>query len=72
MCKTCDLWNAIRMFKYKVHSCLGEEIGEATHRFLIDPGEVLTVKGRRFRVVDVELLEEQGLDIVALMHVEAA
>ena len=45
--------NASRMFTYRLHTPLGEEIGEATHRFLIEPGEVLTVgDNQRFRVIE--------------------
>jgi hypothetical protein len=61
------------MFRYRLQTPLGEEIGEATYRFLIEPGEVLTVGDRqRFRVIDVVPLEDRGSDVVALLYVEAA
>ena len=61
------------MFRYKLHTPLGEEIGEATYRFLLEPGEVLTLGDhQRVRVLDVIPIEERGSDIVALVHVEAA
>ena len=61
------------MFRYKLHTPLGEEIGEATYRFLIEPGEELTVgDNQRVRVVKVVPIEEQGPDLVAVLYVEAA
>ena len=60
------------MFKYRLHTPLGEEIGEVSYRFLLAPGEELTVGNSQLRVVDVTLLEEQGVDVVALLYVEAA
>jgi hypothetical protein len=61
------------MFRYKLCTPLGEEIGEATYRFLVEPGEELTVgDNQHLRVVDVIPLEEQGSDVVALLYVEAA
>jgi hypothetical protein len=59
------------MFRYRLRTPIGEEIGEATHRFLLEPGEVLTIGNhQRFRVLDVNLIDEQGLDIIAVVHVE--
>jgi hypothetical protein len=58
------------MFRYILRSPLGEELGEATHRFLLEPGEVLTVGEKRLRVIDVTPIEEQGAEIVALVHVQ--
>jgi hypothetical protein len=42
-----------------------------SYRFLLEPGEELTVGDNQLRVVDVTLLEEQGADVVALLYVEA-
>jgi hypothetical protein len=40
---------------------------------LLEPGEVFIIRNRqRFRVLDVNLIEEQGLDIVVLVHVKTA
>jgi hypothetical protein len=65
---------AIRsMFRYKLRTPIGDDIGEATHRFLLEPGEVLTIgDNQRFRVLDVTPIEEKNFDIIALVHVEAA
>ena len=61
------------MLRYRLHTALGEEIGEATYRFLIEPGEELTVgDNQRLRVLDVIPIEEHGSDVVALLYVEAA
>jgi hypothetical protein len=58
------------VFKYKLQTALGEDIGEATYRFLIEPGEELTVDNQRLRVVDVIPLEEQRSEATALLYVE--
>ena len=61
------------MFKYKVHTALGEEIGEATYRFALEPSEELTIENnQRVRVIKVVPVEEHGSDVVALLYVEAA
>jgi hypothetical protein len=59
------------LFKYKLQTPLGEDIGDATYRFLLEPGEELTVGNQRLRVVDVVPLEEQGSDTTAVLYVEA-
>lgn len=59
------------MFKYKLQTPLGEDIGEATYRFLLEPGEELTLGKQRLRVVDVVPLQEQGSDATAVLYVEA-
>jgi hypothetical protein len=59
------------MFKYKLHAPLGEEIGEVSYRFLLEPGEELIVGDNQLRV-DVTLVEEEGVDVVAALYVEAA
>jgi hypothetical protein len=60
------------MFKYKLHTPLGEEIGEVSYRFLLEPGEELVVGDNQLRVVDVTLVEDEGVDVVADLYVEAA
>lgn len=60
------------MFRYVLQTPLGEEIGEVTHRFLLEPGEVIAGNHQRFRVLDVIPIEEAGSDIVAVVHVENA
>ena len=42
------------MFKYKLQTPLGEDIGVATPRFLLEPGEELTIENnQRLRVIKV-------------------
>jgi hypothetical protein len=61
------------MFRYRLATPLGEEIGEVTYSFLIEPGEELTIENnRRLRVIKVVPVEEQDADVVALLYVEAA
>ena len=60
------------MFKYRLHTPLGEEIGEVSYRFLLEPGEELIVGNSQLRVVDVTLVEDEGVDVVADLYVEAA
>jgi len=61
------------MIRYKLQTPLGEEIGELTHPFLIEPGEVLDVGDqRRVRVIKVVPIEDRGSETVALLYVEAA
>ena len=58
------------MFRYRVHTALGEEIGEATHGFLLSPGEKLRIRGRAVRVIRVVPVEKQGKDMLALLYVD--
>ena len=58
------------MFRYRIHTALGEEIGEATHGFLLEPGEELRIGRRRVRVVKVVPVEKQGKDMLALLYVD--
>lgn len=60
------------MFRYRLQTPLGEDIGEATHRFLLEPGEELIVGDQRLRVLEIVPLEDQGKDVVALLCVETA
>jgi hypothetical protein len=47
------------MFRYRLHSPDGDDLGEATYAVLIRPGEeILVGAGRRFRVLDIVPLEE--------------
>jgi hypothetical protein len=50
------------VFRYRLHTPDGDEVGEATYAMLIKPGEeILYGGGRRFRVVDVvEFDEDDG------------
>ena len=61
------------MITYKLQTALGEELGEAKYRFLLEPGEELTIEnGRRLRVIKMVPVPvaEQGSDMVALLYVE--
>ena len=61
------------MFRYRLHTPIGEEIGEVVYPFLIEPGEELTVgNAQRLRVIEVVPIEEHGSESVALMYVETA
>jgi hypothetical protein len=47
------------MFRYRLHSPDGDDLGEATYAIMIQPGEeVLVGNGRRFRVLDVVPFEK--------------
>ena len=47
------------MFKYRLHSPSGDDLGEATYAQMIDPGEeIIAGKNEHFRVVAVVQFEE--------------
>jgi hypothetical protein len=51
----------------------GSDAGEATYAVLIKPGEeILVGNGRRFRVLDLIPVENEGSPYVGLLQVEAA
>jgi hypothetical protein len=62
------------MFRYRLHSPDGDDLGEATYAVMIKPGEeILVGNGRRFRVLDVVPFEEEDEpSFVGLLQVEAA
>jgi len=62
------------MFRYRLHTPDGDDLGEATVVSLVKPGEeILFGNGRRFRVVEVvEFDEEDESPFVGLLQVEAA
>jgi hypothetical protein len=62
------------MFRYRLHSPDGDDLGEATYAVMIKPGEeILFGNGRRFRVLDVVPFEEEDESrFVGLLQVEAA
>lgn len=60
------------MFRYRLQTALGEDIGEATYRFLLEPGEELTVGHDRFRVIKVLPIDEHGSDVIAILYLESA
>ena len=48
------------VFRYRLHSPGGDDLGEATYAMMMKPGEeILVGNGRRFRVLDVVSFEEQ-------------
>jgi hypothetical protein len=63
------------VFRYRLHSVDGDDIGEATYPEMIKIGELLFFGGgRRFRVVDVVPFEEGHGEtpFVGMLKVEAA
>jgi hypothetical protein len=61
------------MFRYRLHSPDGDDLGEATYAIMIKPGEeILFGNGRRFRVLDVVPFEEEDDRFVGMLKVEAA
>lgn len=62
------------MFRYKLYTPDGDEIGEATYAMMIQPGEEIHVNGgERFRVRAVVPFEEKDESpFVGLLEVEAA
>jgi hypothetical protein len=62
------------MFRYRMHSADGDDLGEATYAVMIKPGEeVLVGNGRRLLVLDVVPFEDADeLGFVGMLKVEAA
>ena len=62
------------MFRYRLHTADGDDLGEATYAVMIKPGEeILFGNGRRFRVLDlVPFEDEDESPFVGLLQVEAA
>jgi hypothetical protein len=48
------------MFRYRLHSPDGDDLGEAAYAVMIKPGEeILVGNGRRLRVLDVVAFGEE-------------
>jgi hypothetical protein len=48
------------VFRYRLHSPDGDDLGEATYAQMIKPGEEILLRaGQRFRVLDVVPFEEE-------------
>ena len=48
------------MFRYRLHSPDGDDLGEATYAVVVKPDEeILVGNGRRFRVLDVVPIDEE-------------
>jgi hypothetical protein len=62
------------VFSYRLHTVDGDDVGEATYPERVKIGEMLFFGGgRRFRVVDVVLFEEEDeSQFVGLLQVDAA
>jgi hypothetical protein len=62
------------MFRYRLHSPDGDDLGEATYAMMIKPGEEVHVDGgQRMRVLAVIAFEEEDESpFVGLLQVEAA
>jgi len=61
------------MFRYRLHSPDGDDLGEATYAQMINPGDEIHLgAGRRFRVLDVVPFEDEHSPVVGLLQVEAA
>lgn len=62
------------MFRYRLHTPDGGDLGEATYAVMIKPGEeILFGNGRRFGVLDVVPFDEEDESpFVGLLQVEAA
>jgi hypothetical protein len=60
------------VFRYRLHSPDGDDLGEATYAMVIKPGEEIHLgAGKRFRVLDIVPLEDDS-PLVGLLQVEAA
>jgi hypothetical protein len=61
------------MFTYRLHSPDGDDLGEATYPSMVKVDELLFFGGgRRFRVLDVVLIEDEESPLVGLLQVEPA
>ena len=62
------------MFRYRLHSPDGDDLGEATYAMMIKAGEeIIAGTNEHFRVVDVVPFgEEDESPFVGLLQVEAA
>jgi hypothetical protein len=61
------------VFRYRLHSPDGDDLGEATYAMLIQPGEeIIAGSNQRFRVVDVVPFDaEDESPFVGLLQVAA-
>jgi hypothetical protein len=62
------------VFRYRLHSPAGDDLGEATYAMMIKPGEeIIAGSNQRFRVIAVVPFEEEDESpFVGLLQVEAA
>jgi hypothetical protein len=61
------------MFRYRLHSPDGDDLGQATYAMQIKPGEeIIAGSNERFRVLDVVPFDEEDESpFVGLLKVEA-
>jgi hypothetical protein len=61
------------VFRYRLHSPDGDDLGEATYAMMIKPGEeIIAGSNEHFRVVDVVRFEEDESPFVGMLKIEAA
>ena len=61
------------MFRYRLHSPDGDDLGEAAYAQMIHRGDEIHLSaGQRFRVLDVVPFEEDDAPLVGLLQVGAA
>jgi hypothetical protein len=62
------------VFRYRLHSPDGDDLGEATYAMQIKPGEeIIGGNAQRFRVLDVVPFDEEDESpFVGILRVEAA
>ena len=62
------------MFRYRLHSPDGDDLGEATYAVMIKPGEeIIAGSNEHFRVIAVVPFDEEDESpFVVLLQVEAA
>jgi hypothetical protein len=62
------------MFRYRLHSPGGDDLGEPTYAMMFKPGEeIIAGENERFRVVDVVPFDEADESpFVGLLEVEVA
>jgi hypothetical protein len=62
------------VFRYRLHTPDGDDLGEATYAVMIKPGEEIHFgAGQRFRVLDVVPFEEEDESpFVGMLKVEVA
>jgi hypothetical protein len=61
------------IFRYRLHSVDGDDLGESTYAVVIKPGDEIHVgAGKRFRVLDVVPFDEEDESpFVGLLQVKA-
>jgi hypothetical protein len=61
------------MFRYRLHTADGDDLGDSTYAVTIKPGDEVHVgAGQRFLVLDVVPFEDEDAELAGLLKVEAA